>query len=83
MFHVFIRSKGLETDRALLLNLSENELQKKFVAPYLDGVDIFDHGSTTRISEISNVIVLRSDLTAQDTLHKMATDHQSEIDRIK
>lgn len=83
MFHVFVRIKGSEKDRPLLLDLSESELRSKFVDPYLDGKDIFDNGSITRITDISKVTVLSSELTSAETLRKIATDHQAEIDRIR
>ncbi len=83
MFHVFVRLKSSDTDRPLLLDLSESQLQSRFVDPYLDGKDIFDSGSITRIADISRVTVLRSDLTAAETLRRMAAEHQAEIERIK
>ncbi len=83
MFHVFIRLKGSEADRPLLLNLTEAELQRRFAEPYLDGKDLFDKGSITRISDISKVIILGSELTAEATLMKMSADHRAELERIK
>ena len=83
MFHVFIISKGADEFHELFLDLSETELRQKFVNPYLDGEDIYDKGSITRISDIARVAVLRSELSAKETLDKLAADHQAELARIK
>lgn len=63
MFHVFVRLKNSDTDHPLMLDLSERELQSKFVNSYLDGKDLFDKGTITRIAEISKVTVLSSELS--------------------
>lgn len=83
MFHVFVRLKNSDTDHPLMLDLSERELQLKFVNSYLDGKDLLDKGTITRIAEISKVTVLSSELSADETLKKMKIDHQAELDRIK
>lgn len=83
MFHVFIRLNESEADQVLFVDLSEADLQRKFVTPYLEGSDIFDDGSIIRMADIGKITVLSSALTADGTLRKMAADHQAELERIK
>jgi hypothetical protein len=82
MFHVFVRLRGSDADRLLLRDLSESEFHSRFVGPYLDGRDIFNSCSITRISDLSKVRVLYSERTAAETLRKMQDDHRAELDRI-
>ena len=80
-YHVFVQLKTEENMRALALDLSKQDVQKKVCKPYVAGGNIFVSSVTTSSSEIRRLEVVRSALASQDELRRIVREHE-EISKI-
>ena len=81
-YHVFVQLKTEENMRALALDLSKQDVQKKVCKPYVAGGNIFVSSVTTSSSEIRRLEVVRSALASRDELRQIEREHEEKISKI-
>ncbi|NQD38279.1 hypothetical protein HPT27_14725 [Permianibacter sp. IMCC34836] len=78
-FHAFARLKNTEEFRVLGLDLSKSELKSKICKPYKAGKDIYISSTITRIADIQQLSIVRSQHNAKVELDRYGEEHAALI----
>ena len=81
LYHAFVKLKGSDTFRVLGLDLSSDDLKKKICKPYKAGKDIVISSAVTSISDVQQLVIVRSAQAAKEELSRISNEHDALIKR--
>ena len=82
-FHVIIKQKESNSLECIFKDISEEELNKKFVNPYKLCKDLYYDGRILPIREISNITIIKSTETAESMEHMNLKEIEKKTDDLE
>jgi hypothetical protein len=81
-FHVIAKLNSSNGHSCIFSDLSNNELQSKFLSPYRKGKDFLSGNNLIRVSELSSVQIIATQETSEVEREVIQKESRAQIDEI-